>query len=126
MCLEMLSIEEEILKDLGLSYQVMRNCTGDLPQPNRRMYDLNTWFPGLDEYKETGSCSNCTDYQARRLNTKVKIDGQNSFVHILNSTVVTDRVLLAILENFQTKDGSINIPEVLWPFTGFKVISPKS
>jgi len=125
MCLEMLSIEEEILKDLGLSYQVMRNCTGDLPQPNRRMYDLNSWFPGLGEYKETGSCSNCTDYQARRLNTKVKIDGQNSYVHILNSTVVTDRVLLAILENFQTKDGGINIPEVLWPFTGFKVISPK-
>lgn len=125
MCLEMLSIEEGILQELGLSYQVMRNCTGDLPQPNRRMYDLNSWFPGLGEYKETGSCSNCTDYQARRLNTKVKIDGQNSYVHILNSTVVTDRVLLAILENFQTKDGSINIPEVLWPFTGFKVISPK-
>ncbi|MDD2287181.1 MAG: serine--tRNA ligase, partial [Candidatus Shapirobacteria bacterium] len=83
------------------------------------------WFPGLNEYKETGSCSNCTDYQARRLNTKVKIDGQNSYVHILNSTVVTDRVLLAIMENFQTKDGSINIPEVLWPLTGFKVISPK-
>jgi len=125
MCLEMLSIEEGILQELGLSYQVMLSCTGDLPQPNRRMYDLNSWFPGLGEYKETGSCSNCTDYQARRLNTKVKIDGQNSYVHILNSTVVTDRVLLAILENFQTKDGSINIPEVLWPFTGFKVISPK-
>lgn len=125
MCLEMLSIEEGILKDLGLPYQVIQNCTGDLPQPNRRMYDLNTWFPGLNEYKETGSCSNCTDYQSRRLNTKVKIDGQNSFVHILNSTVVTDRVLLAILENFQSKDGSINIPEVLWPYTGFKVISPK-
>jgi len=125
MCLEMLSVEESILQDLGLHYQIMNCCTGDLPQPNRRMYDTNTWFPGLGQYKETGSCSNCSDYQARRLNTKVKIDGQNQLVHILNATVVTDRVLLAILENFQTKDGSINIPEVLWPFTGFKVISPK-
>lgn len=126
MCLEMLSIEEEIMQELGLHYQVVRNCTGDLPQPNRRMYDTNTWFPGQNSYRETQSCSNCTDYQARRLNTKVKIDGQNKFVHILNATVVTDRILLAILENFQTKDGSINIPEVLWPYTGFKVISPKS
>jgi seryl-tRNA synthetase len=125
MCLEMLSVEEEIMQELGLHYQVMKCCTGDLPQPNRRMYDTNTWFPGQNAFRETQSCSNCTDYQARRLNTKVKIDGQNQFVHILNATVVTDRVLLAILENFQTKDGSINIPEVLWPFTGFKVISPK-
>jgi len=120
--LEMLAIEEEILQDFGLHYQVVNCCTGDLPQPNRRMYDINTWFPGLDAYKETGSCSNCTDYQARRLNTKVKINGQNEFVHILNSTVVSDRAMLAILENYQTKEGNINIPEVLWPFTGFKQI----
>lgn len=122
MQLEMLSAEEEILKDLGLHYQVVNCCTGDLPQPNRRMYDINTWFPGLDAYKETGSCSNCADYQARRLNTKVKINGKNELVHILNSTAVTDRVMLAVLENFQTKEGNINIPEVLWPFTGFKQI----
>lgn len=125
MCLEMLAIEEEILQSFGLNYQVVKACTGDLPQPNRRMYDTNTWFPGQDKYRETHSCSNCGDYQARRLNTKVKIDGQNQFVHILNATVITDRAVLAIMENFQTKDGRINIPEVLWPFTGFKVISPK-
>ena len=99
-------------------------CTGDLPQPNRRMYDINTWFPGLGQYKETGSCSNCGDYQSRRLNTKVKINGENKFVHILNSTAVSDRPFLAILENFQTKDGSINIPTCLQPFTGFSQISP--
>lgn len=122
MQMEMLSIEEEILQDFGLHYQVVNCCTGDLPQPNRRMYDINTWFPGLDAYKETGSCSNCTDYQSRRLNTKVKINGKNEFVHILNSTAVSDRVMLAILENFQTKEGNVNIPEVLWPFTGFKEI----
>ncbi len=125
MCLEMLAIEEEILNELGLHYQVMKCSTGDLPQPNRRMYDINTWFPGQNAYKETSSCSNCGDYQARRLNTKVKINNQNEYVHILNATVVNDRLMLAIVENYQQKDGSINIPEVLWPHTGFKVISPK-
>ena len=124
MCLDLLAIEESTLQDFGLHYQIVKACTGDLPQPNRRMYDINTWFPGLDQYRETGSCSNCGDYQARRLNTKVKINGKNEFVHILNSTAVSDRPFLAILENFQTKDGSINIPECLWPLTGFKEIRP--
>lgn len=126
MCSEMLSVEEEIDQELGLHYQVMKACTGDLPQPNRRMYDVNAWFPGQNNYREISSCSNCSDYQARRLNTKVKLNSKNEFVHILNATVITDRSVLAIMENFQTKDGSINIPEVLWPLTGFKVISPKS
>jgi len=120
--LEMLSVEEEILADVGLHYQVLNCCTGDLPQPNRRMYDINCWFPGLDAYKETGSCSNCADYQARRLNTKVKINGKNEFVHILNSTAVSDRAMLAIIENFQTKDGSITIPDCLRSLTDFSVI----
>ncbi|KKR67064.1 MAG: Serine-tRNA ligase [Microgenomates group bacterium GW2011_GWA2_40_6] len=122
MQLEMLSVEEEILSDFGLHYQVLNCCTGDLPQPNRRMYDINCWFPGLDAYKETGSCSNCADYQARRLNTKVKINGKNEFVHILNSTAVSDRAMLAIMESFQTKDASINIPDCLQSLTGFSVI----
>lgn len=119
LCQEMLTIEEEIVNELGLSYQVTACCTGDLPQPNRRMFDLNTWFPGQNSYRETQSCSNCTDYQARRLNTRVKTNGQNQFVHILNATVITDRTVLAIIENFQTADGSILIPKVLVPFTGF-------
>ncbi len=123
MCLEMLSIQEEIMQDFGLSYQVMSACTGDLPQPNRRMYDINAWFPGQDTYRETHSCSNCTDYQARRLNTKVKIDGKSQFVHILNATVITDRAVLAIIENHQQADGSISIPQCLWPYTNFKVIA---
>ncbi len=124
MCNFMLSIEEELLQELGLPYQVVKCCTGDLPQPNRRMYDINTWFPGQNKYRETQSCSNCTDYQARRLNTKVKIDGENKLVHILNATVVTDRVLLAILENFQTKDHTVTIPSVLQPYTNFSIIKP--
>lgn len=122
MCLEMLSIEEEIMQDFGLHYQVMKCCTGDLPQPNRRMYDINCWFPGQNNYRETQSCSNCGDYQARRLNTKTKIDGKNEFVHILNATVITDRAVLAIIENHQQKDGSIKIPAALQPYTGFDVI----
>ena len=125
MCLEMLKNEEELMQELGIAYQVVKACTGDLPQPNRRMYDVNSWFPGQNAFRETQSCSNCTDYQARRLNTKVKIDGKNELVHILNATLITDRAVLTILENHQQKDGSVKIPEVLWPYTGFKQISPK-
>ncbi|MFA4827085.1 MAG: serine--tRNA ligase [Candidatus Shapirobacteria bacterium] len=122
MCEEMLQVEEELLQDFEIPYQVMKTCTGDLPQPNRRMYDINSWFPGQNAYRETSSCSNCTDYQARRLNTKVKIDGKNEFVHILNATVVTDRAVLALIENHQQKDGSVLIPKALQPLTGFDII----
>lgn len=126
MQLELLAIEEEIMQDFGLHYQVMNCCTGDLPQPNRRMYDINTWFPGQDAYRETQSCSTCSDYQARRLNTKVKIDGENKYVHILNATVVSDRAVLAIIENHQQADGSINIPKCLHQLTGFSSIKSLS
>jgi len=125
MCLEMLNNEEELMQELELPYQIVKACTGDLPQPNRRMYDINTWFPGQNAYRETQSCSNCGDYQARRLNTKVKIDGKNELVHILNATLITDRAVLAIIENNQQADGSIKIPKVLIPFTNFEVIKPK-
>lgn len=125
MCDEMLSIEEELMQELGIPYQVMKCCTGDLPQPNRRMYDINSWFPGQNRYRETQSCSNCTDYQARRLNTRVKINNENQLVHILNATVITDRAVLAIIENFQTADGRILIPKVLQNYTGFAEIGPQ-
>lgn len=124
MCLEMLANEEEIMQDFGIPYQIVKNCTGDLPQPNRRMYDINSWFPGQNAYRETQSCSNCGDYQARRLNTKVKINGKNELVHILNATMITDRAVLAIIENHQQADGSVVIPEVLRPYTNFDVIKP--
>ena len=126
MQLEMLAIEEEIMQDFGLHYQVMNCCTGDLPQPNRRMFDINTWFPGQEAYRETQSCSTCSDYQARRLNTKVKINGENKYVHILNATVVSDRAVLAIMENHQQADGSINIPKCLHQLTGFSSIKSLS
>ena len=124
MCLEMLSFEEELMQEFGIPYQIVKNCTGDLPQPNRRMYDINSWFPGQNAYRETQSCSNCGDYQARRLNTKVKINGKNEYVHILNATLTADRTILAIIENHQQADGSIIIPEVLRPYTNFDIIKP--
>ncbi len=124
MCLEMLANQEEIMQDFEIPYQIVKSCTGDLPQPNRRMYDINAWFPGQNAYRETHSCSNCDAYQARRLNTKVKIDGKNEFVHILNATMITDRAVLAIIENHQQKDGTVTIPKVLQNLTGFDTIKP--
>ena len=124
MCQEMLTIEEEIVTELGLPYQISKCCTGDLPQPNRRMFDINTWFPSQRKYRETHSCSNCSDYQARRLGTKTRVNGKVEFVHILNATVATDRLVLAIMENFQNQDGSISIPKVLHSFTGYEIIKP--
>ncbi len=123
--LSLLREEEEIVQALGLPYQVMNCCTGDLPQPNRRMYDLEVWFPGQGRFRETHSCSNCTDYQTRRLNIKTRLSGKLEFVHALNATAATDRLVLAILENNQKKDGSIEIPKVLRPLTGFSEIKPK-
>ncbi len=122
LCLEMLQNEEELVQELGLPYQIKNCCTGDLPQPNRRMYDLEVWFPGQNAYRETHSCSNCGDYQARRLDTKTDFKGKKEFVHILNATMATDRLVLAILENFQQKDGLIAIPKVLQPLVGKEII----
>lgn len=124
-CLFLLSIQEEIVRDLKIPYRVMNCCTGDIPLPNRRMYDLQSWFPGQGMYRETHSCSNCSDYQTRRLNIKVKTKEGNKFVHALNATAVADRLLLAILENYQQKDGSVLIPSVLQKYTGLKKITPE-
>jgi len=124
-CLYLLSMEEEIVQELGLPYRVMNCCTGDIPLPNRRMYDVECWFPGQNVYRETHSCSNCTDYQTRRLNIKVKTKDGERFVHALNATAITDRAILAILENYQQGDGSVLIPKVLQQYAGFAKISPK-
>lgn len=126
MCQDLLSIEEELLADLELPYQVVNCCTGDLPHPNRRMYDINTYFAGQERYRETHSCSNCTDYQTRRLNTKTKTNGKTEYVHLLNATLASDRPLLALLEYHQQKDGSIIIPKALQELVGFDRILPKN
>lgn len=122
-------IEEEIFTGLGIPFHVVDTCTGDLGAPAYRKWDLEAWMPGRNggEYGEVTSTSNCTDYQARRLNIKYKDDdGKNKYVHTLNGTAIAvGRAMLAILENFQNEDGSVTIPEVLVPLCGFDKIVPK-
>lgn len=123
-------IEEEIFSGLGLPFHVVDTCSGDLGAPAYRKWDLEAWMPGRNggEYGEVTSTSNCTDYQARRLNIKYKDDdGKNKYVHTLNGTAIAvGRAMLAILENYQNEDGSVTIPEVLVPFCGFDKIMPKA
>ncbi len=122
-------IEEEIFTGLGLPFHVVDTCSGDHGAPAYRKWDLEAWMPGRNggEYGEVTSTSNCTDYQARRLNIKYKDDdGKNKYVHTLNGTAIAvGRAMLAILENYQNADGSVTIPEVLVPYCGFDKILPK-
>ncbi len=110
---------EEIFQLLKIPYRVMNVCIGDLGTVAAKKYDLEAWLPGQGKYREMVSCSNCLDYQARRLNIKYrdKPNEKPSFVHTLNSTAIaTERALIAIMENYQEKDGSIRVPEVLKPY----------
>ncbi|MFA5857756.1 MAG: serine--tRNA ligase [Elusimicrobiota bacterium] len=118
----------KILELLGLPYRVIELCTGDIGFSSARTYDLEVWMPGEDggkgKWREISSCSNCTDFQARRINIKYKTkDGKRGFVHTLNgSGVAVGRTFAAILENYQQPDGSIVIPEALRPYCGFDKI----
>ncbi len=118
---EIVAIEEEIFQGLGIPYRVLDICTGDLGGPAFRKFDLEAWMPGRNEYGEVTSASNCTDFQARRLGTRCRSADKKGtqFVHTLNGTAVAvTRALIAILENYQQADGSIEIPEVLRPWVG--------
>ncbi len=118
--------EEEILKKLGIHYQVVNIGCGDLGVSASKKYDLEAWLPGQAQYREMTSTSICDDFQTRRLNTRYKDeDGKLQYAYALNGTAVSSRPLIAILENGQNADGSIDIPEVLWPFCGFKKIEAK-
>ncbi|MFH1186758.1 MAG: serine--tRNA ligase [Candidatus Levyibacteriota bacterium] len=120
-----LSLEEKFLKLLDIPYQVVKMCTGDLGFPAARKYDLEAWIPTQNKYRELTSTSTTTDFQSRRLGIKYR-DGQNiKFVSILNGTAFSTRPIIAILENYQTKDGSIIIPEVLRKWVGKDKITPK-
>ncbi len=126
----LLSIEEEIYQGLGLAYRVIDTCTGDLGAPAYRKFDIEAWMPGRGEngeYGEVTSTSNCTDYQARSLQIRYRDDdGKLQYVHMLNGTATAlSRTMVAILENYQQKDGSIAIPEKLVPYCGFSVIPAK-
>lgn len=117
---QLLAFEEEFIASLGLHYQVLNVCSGDLGFPAAKKYDCEAWFPGQNKFRELTSTSNTTDYQARRSNIKYKTaDGKREFVHTLNGTVASDRPMLAIIENNQQADGSVIVPEVLRKYTGF-------
>ncbi len=124
---EMIKLSRELHEDLGLPYRVLQICTGDMSPGKYRAFDLETWLPGTNRWAETGSASNFLDWQARRLNVKYQDkEGKSRYVYMLNNTALASpRPLMAILENFQQKDGSVEIPKVLRPFCGFKKINPK-
>ncbi len=124
----LLAIEEEIARELGFHYQVVNVAAGDLGASAARKFDIEVWLPGQSRYRELTSCSNCTDYQARRLNTRFRDEGgKPRFVHMLNGTAITSsRTLLALIEYGQQEDGSIATPDVLHPFGAPPVISKPS
>jgi seryl-tRNA synthetase len=121
----LLGLQERLWKDLGLPYRVVNIAAGDLGDPAARKYDIETWMPGRGGYGETQSCSNCTDFQARRLNIRFRPSGGGGleFVHTLNGTAVAGtRAIIAILENFQQADGTVRIPPPLVPYMGGRTL----
>lgn len=122
----MLACAEEVLKRLGLHYRVMLLCAGDTGFGAKKTYDIEVWLPAQDTFREISSCSNCGDFQARRMKARFKRNGakETEFVHTLNgSGLAVGRTLVAILENYQQADGSIAVPEALVPYMGgLKVI----
>jgi len=118
-----LSAEEDLLQLLGLPYRVVNIAAGDLGAPAAKKYDCEAWLPGQGRYRELTSCSNCTDYQARRLDCRYRTEKGPRFVHTLNGTAIAiGRTLIAIMENYQRADGSFEVPKVLRPSVGKDVI----
>jgi seryl-tRNA synthetase len=119
---ELLENAELLLQRLGLTYRVVNVCTGDIGTVAAKKYDIEAWMPAQNGYREVVSCSNCTDYQSRRLGIKYREKegaAPKGFVHTLNSTAIaTGRTIVAVLENNQNEDGTINIPEALRKYMG--------
>ena len=124
----LLSLEEKLTQMFEkISYRVVKMCSGDLGAPAARKYDIECWIPSQNKYRETHSTSTCTDYQARRLNIKFRKNNETEFVHTINGTAFAiGRMIIAILENYQEKDGTVTIPKVLVPYCGFTKILPKN
>lgn len=114
--------EEALLQALGLPYHVVNVCVGDLGAPGYKKYDIEAYFPSFGGYREVTSNTNLTEFQSRRLNIRYKDGDDRGFVHTISATAATDRMLICIMENFQQADGSIIVPEVLRPYTGFDKI----
>lgn len=117
---KMAGFSERLLQDLGLSYQVLAMCTGDMGAGQRKKYDIETWFPAQDKFRETHSASYFNDFQSRRLNIRYQAkDGTLKYVYTLNNTMAASpRLLAAIIENYQTADGTIRVPDVLQKYVG--------
>lgn len=123
----LLSLEEKFFQLLEIPYQVVKMCTGDLGFPAARKYDIEAWLPSEEKYREVTSVSTVTDFQSRRLNMRYLDGNEKKYLHVLNGTAFSmNRPIIAILENYQQKDGSILVPKVLQKYTGFTKISPKS
>lgn len=119
----LLRLEEKLMRGLELPYRVVKMCTGDLGFTAARKYDIEVWLPGENNYRETHSTSNCTDFQARRLNIKYREGLNTKFVHTLNGTAFSiGRPLIAIIENYQTREGNIIIPQILRQYLGGREI----
>ena len=115
-----------VLKQLEIPVRILECCSGDLADLKTKSADVEAWSPRQKKYWEAGSCSNLTDAQARRLNIKINNKGKRYFAHTLNNTVIASpRILVALLENHQQKDGSIKIPKVLWKYMGGKRVIKK-
>jgi seryl-tRNA synthetase len=122
----LLAIEEEIAQELGFHYRVQNISVGDLGAPAAKKFDIEVWLPGQQRYRELTSCSNCTDYQARRLDVRYRTDSGPRHVHMLNGTAITSsRTLLALIEYGQQEDGSVHTPEPLRTFGAPPVLSPR-
>ncbi len=120
----LLTIEEEIFTGLGVHAQVVDIPVGDLGGSATRKFDIEAWLPGQDAYREVTSCSNTTDYQARRLRTRIRVaDGANVLVYTLNGTALAvQRAMIAVVETHQRADGSVAVPEALVPYLGVEVL----
>ena len=121
---EMTEEAENIIKTLELPFRRLLLATADAGFSSAKTYDIEVWSPAMNKYLETSSCSNCTDFQARRMNTRYQAkDGTLKFIHTLNgSGLALPRLMISLIENNQQPDGSIAIPKALWPYTGFKII----
>jgi seryl-tRNA synthetase len=121
----LLAVEEKLVGELQVPYRVVNIAAGDLGASAAKKYDIEAWFPGEQNYREITSCSNTTDYQARRLKVRARTEAGNEVVHTLNGTAcAVGRTILAILENHQQPDGTVVIPAALRPYTGFDLIEP--
>lgn len=120
------AIQEYLMRQLELPYRVVQICTGDMGGPDARQIDIEAWLPGQNRYRETHTADYMTDYQARRLNTRVRRGNELEFAHMNDATVFAiGRTIIAIMENYQTREGGIKIPKVLQKYVGLKEIKPR-